>query len=469
MKIFMPSVHPRRTKGVAESLRIVGGELILCGRTFAFPVGGNKAYDDAAAKREFGPNVSVYEGEEIFESPPDVMIVGAETAERDMAALHNRLRARHPIALCFYSGNFHSAFTWSLYDGGICTDRATEIVAKYHRVPIYRYRPMLQFDALPFRETIPSKTVYFRSFINKFEDRYPFAYKFMLQTQARYASRPDIVIENVEGLPLAKAFDRMAATTATLHIKDQEGFGWSILESMAIGRPVILQRGLARNMALEDWSIEGETAYYFDTYDDLDRLIERFKDLDFTAEAHRRAASGVRRIYDPVPSARGLLRFLSNISEYSSLRWVPGVGRQGFLTNITRHKPKLDPLRSDAFEILLGAKESDTLFASPSLFERNYALAVSSSEIVFGAAPEGQFYFYGPNLSLAPGNYEAEFLVDGGVSCDVFAGGEKVIAGQDHRAKFVVAQAGGKYEFRGRSTGGEAKVAFRGVNIRRLN
>ncbi len=160
----MPVVHWCRAKGFAGSLAQFGAKLKVAGPTFAPVVGHHAPCTTERAIAEIGPNVSAYEGSEIFDDPPDIIICGATSIESEIHALFARLNDIHPVALCAYSGNHYSRFGWSRYDGAICTDRATHAAARHNRVPSILFRPAFSLEDLPYREQPQTERLILRSY-----------------------------------------------------------------------------------------------------------------------------------------------------------------------------------------------------------------------------------------------------------------------------------------------------------------
>ena len=123
MKIFMPVVHPRRTRGFAESRNMIGWKLFIAGKTFVPDAGRNLTYSTKEAELLFGPNVTAYEGNDIFDDPPDVVVNGREDCEDKLLRLTEQLSEIKACVVCFYSGNFHSDFNWSAMQGAFVPTR----------------------------------------------------------------------------------------------------------------------------------------------------------------------------------------------------------------------------------------------------------------------------------------------------------------------------------------------------------
>ena len=267
---------------------------------------GRFSLDRATAS--FGPNVEAYSGEDILARPPDVMVVGRRDYEQPMHELWRRLSATRPVVFCGYSGVFQAPYNFRRYHGIIATDVATRILARTHGVPALKFFPDFDFDAYPFVPEPPSDRVILRSYTNHFAKRFPFAHAFHAECVAvlrqRFGSR--VRAENVQGVARQRAREMMTESTATLHIKNEEGFGWSVVESLATGRPVISQAGLSRSMAYREWLGPSADALLFDTPADLVPIVQRLlDDPAWRAGLQVEAAETIRRRYDPAAKRRG--------------------------------------------------------------------------------------------------------------------------------------------------------------------
>ena len=262
MRVYMPSVHPMRTLELARSLKHVGCELFLTGPTASHDLGRELRLTTHEAQQRFGTNVGAYEGDELFESPPDVFIVGSEVAEDASFELYNALSQKRECIICAYSGNFQSNFRWRRYSGVIATDIASTIIARSMGIPTIQFQPCFDFSDWPFQgPNVKGKPLVFRSYINRIDDRYPLASRLLkehLRPAIEEAFDGEVLYENVDGQAHSALPELIGQSAGTIHVKDQEGFGWSVLETLASGRPLIYQAGLSKHMTFRKWIVDGE-------------------------------------------------------------------------------------------------------------------------------------------------------------------------------------------------------------------
>lgn len=421
MKVFMPSVHPRRTKGVAFSLNSVGISLYIAGKSFTPNVGVHQKYTQEEATRLFGQNVYVYEGDDIFDSTPDVVISGREDSERELFALVERIRSSKPCSFLLYSGNFHSHFHWEMYQGAICTDLATKTIARWKGIPAVEYRPAFSFDSFPYQPGHREKNIILRSYIQTFEERYPTAFKIHDGISSKYNSDlwPNVRIENVRDKSLIEVERLMRESAATIHIKDQEGFGWSVLESLSVGRPLILQAGLARHMAMTNWAINNETALYFNDEAELDNIIRKLRDdVDWRVDFQQKTAEKIRSIYDFYSSARELGKFLEHVTELEKYRWIAGVPARTPLSKVHAHRPTPDANFKQGFELIARDLMTSSSVTIPGTAFYSHGRYTDQGHLEVDLSA-GRVVAWGPFFSLTQGRYKATLEVQGSPGCAV--------------------------------------------------
>jgi hypothetical protein len=413
MKIFMPVVQPRRTRGFAESLNTIGWQLFIAGKTFVPDVGRNLTYSTNEAELLFGPNVTAYEGNDIFDDPPDVVVNGREDCEDKLLRLSQQLSDIKVCVVCFYSGNFHSGFNWSAYAGGFCTDKASYLVSRVHRTPCIMFRPMFSFDSFPYRKQPATDSLVLRSYIQSFADRFTTAYEIYRRSAQALNERTGgrVTIENVEYRSLAEVNRLMIESSATLHIKDQEGFGWSVLESMAVGRPVILHRGLSKHMALEEWAVDSKTAVYFDTVDELGNIVDRFlADPTHLHALQEETAMTIRQIYRPEQSAKELGKFLENIVANARYAWYDGsYTKRKILLSVRRHTPKESAFFVQGWELWLSEYWHNNQLRIPGAAFRVIGDYASDGQAIPKVTKDLTTVVWGPYIQLRRDKYYAEF------------------------------------------------------------
>lgn len=363
LRIFMPVPHGRRALGVAGSLRRIGMTMVVSDETASLGPAGDARFSLERARSAFGENLEVFGGADALARPPDVMVVGRPDYEPAMFDLWRRLNKHHPVVLCAYSGVFQAAFAFRRYSGIIATDVATRILARSFGVPALKFFPDFAFDAYPYVPEPPSDRIILRSYTNHLAKRFPLAHAFHEECRAllkeRFGDR--VRVENVEGVQRQRVRELMAESTATLHIKDEEGFGWSIVESLSTGRPVISQAGLSRNMTYNEWVADDAKALTFDKPADLVRIVARLiDDRAWRSALQRDAAETIRRRYDPAAHAEALGEFLAALVVVERHRWRSWGGPAP--KTVARYRPTVDRTELQDFErVVLGGRPASDI------------------------------------------------------------------------------------------------------------
>lgn len=347
--VYMPLIHAALMVGMAASFARAGILMRVSGPTMRPAQSRERRMTSADAAATFGAHVSAYEDDDVLGDPPDVVLMGQVANEAPTFRLVNRLRRLHPVVLCAYSGRMQSSFDWRRYDGVVANDVASRAIARYHGVPALKFFPNFDVDAYPFRREPEQDRVVLRSFINDFEARFPLSAGFFAECRAVLTARfgDRVVVENISRQNRSAVRRLMARSTATLHIKDSEGYGYAVLEAMATGRPLILQNALARNMAYCEWSVPDRSRFGIDRPEDLVPLVERmFADRDWRGRIQQAAADDVRRL-DFQAHAERLRGFFEALMLVARARWSP-VRRSD--AAIAAFAPSLDPQTLQSFE-----------------------------------------------------------------------------------------------------------------------
>ncbi len=412
----MPCVHGRRTSGVAAALRHTGNRMFLSGPSSKAKIKFEYRYDSVRAKSSFGENVFVYEEDQIFKNPPDVMIVTREDNEEGMFQLWRELSRKKPIVICSYSGVFQSRFSWNMYRGHICCDLPSRTLSKYYDVPSIKFQPMFDFARYPYVPFEPSGPFAFRSYVNGLSWRFPKATMFHGQCRAELerAFGDRILVENIEKVGPSEAQNLMCKSAATLHIKDEEGFGWSVLESLSTGRPLIVQAGLSKNMTFNDWLIPGVTGFSFE---DPTQLVDiarwMIEEPERLVESQQRASEHLREIFAGERYAYELGNFLEDLWRVERSRWIAGKPTPEEQRSARPYEASLDPEFKQDYERLLEESASMKVMqvnagSSNPVFSESQAAGAAVNDRTKGRSISTSFT-YGEKL-LTPDSYGNAYL-----------------------------------------------------------
>ncbi|NGX45419.1 MAG: hypothetical protein K940chlam2_00573 [Chlamydiae bacterium] len=341
LKIFTCSTHISLTASLARALHYLGHTLQLAGSSFniAAPNAGVKVYGGTHLKedpqqlvdvRQIAPNdwsytqgnigqdlpgnIEVIENDEIFSNPPDVILITAETQEEQLFELWQLLRPFHDVKLVHYAGNVGVPYTRSIIKNLIALDAVTEQAYLDHHCNRLLWIPWLNYDELPFEGINDSLNIH-----SYLQHHYTIAFpqgKEIYETYTRQfcSEFPEITFSNLWIPSHSEFLDTLSACSATIHAKDSEGFGYTILECLSRGKPVFLPRKFCLERRLMNWCIEGKTALFFDTYEEFREKLHHFlNDAEYRHALQISAAQSIRRFIDNEKQARILDHFLQTL------------------------------------------------------------------------------------------------------------------------------------------------------------
>jgi hypothetical protein len=219
-----------------------------------------------------------------------------------------------------------SPYNFELYDGAICCDLPTRLLARCHGIPAIRYVEATWLDDFPAQRMPREPRFFLRSFINNLAPRWHRSSSFHAECAKLIAETygGEVVAENLEWLPREEVKRLMVCTPMLLHIKDEEGFGWSLIEALFTGRPIIYHEGMAKDMAFLNWIETGVSGFPIRQPSDLLPIIDRFRhDLDALDAVHRRTAEIVRERYDGPERAEDMVQFVCDLHRLARARWIP--------------------------------------------------------------------------------------------------------------------------------------------------
>ena len=246
--------------------------------------------------------------DEFLDSPPDVLFVSCFEVEHNILDLFFTLN-NTKTKLAYYNGNDYTGYRWDYVKNYLHADESTHNVASRSCSHIVKYWPWVDYDAFVFSE--PCFTPVLRTYINTYEKLFPNSYLIMESCRG-YIKNVDI--EVIDGRPKDETVKLMASSIGTMHIKELEGYGYAVLESMAAGRPVFLYRPYMAGRTLLNWSVEGDTCFTFGT---LAEYAEKFQSYvsskDQCASIQESCSKRIREIVNNEEQTNKLKQFLDNL------------------------------------------------------------------------------------------------------------------------------------------------------------
>lgn len=319
MKIFFPDIHVHLTRNMAKAFRQMGATVILPSKNYRPkfrpkpPVNDfvwNESYTTKKAKEEFGDNVLVLSKDEIIEEKPDILFITAyENQEEVIKELYNPLKSFSKLVA--YSGNdyWDGAYDFSVIKNYLCADYTGYTLAKKYNVNHLYYRPYVNYDFFKYQGVSDSNL--FGSYINQYQKLFTQEFDFCKNI---FASCNQLSHRLCDSRPLDFVINTLRESIATIHIKRIEGYGYSIIESMAAGRPVFLHRQLAENKSYKNWAIEGLTAYYFNDAQEFEnKALAFYENQEFRHSQQEACAKAIRKMINNDEQFSNLKNFLNNL------------------------------------------------------------------------------------------------------------------------------------------------------------
>jgi len=295
MRIFLPDIHPGLTFSFAKTFFEIGDTLYIPGHSFNKVVKYGRKWSQEEINSELGlENVYAIEYEDVLSRPPHIVIVSCAEVSHDII---NNLwkKLKNKMRLIFYCGNNDTFYYYwyhfrNICRYAICADILSYISSRNAGVSSIYYYPWNNYSSFCFKGASDIKIV--RSYINQYSRLFRSDYR---MSEELMSLLPEVEWRCVDGVRRNEIPALMENSMATLHIKNQEGFGLSIIESLSVGRPVILYRPYSYNRTYRNWCIDGLTALYFDTEEEFVKKMRAFISCDYYRHEMQHNASRIVR------------------------------------------------------------------------------------------------------------------------------------------------------------------------------
>ncbi len=320
LRIFFPDLHPTLFQSMAIAFNHLGHILVAPDESFnpqSSSQGPKLQFNECFKRnpRDYPYPIEIINNQEILRNPPDVIVINGLEVEADLLHLWKQLKALgKPVKLVHFSGNSDTAFNAHFVKNLIAVDAFTGHRFEETAPHIIFWIPWINFDTLSFNG--PSDDPAMNSFLSL---HYSVGFVqgraiFQMITAAAMQDFPLMPIRAPETLPQEQVYSLMDKSWATLHCKEYEGFGYTIIESLAKGKPVFLKRSFSQGKRLMNWCIEGKTAFFFDDYDEFKSKVQ-FYLSDISARRHiqQECAETIRRMINNEHQLLVLDNFLKNL------------------------------------------------------------------------------------------------------------------------------------------------------------
>ena len=332
MKIFWPDHHFTVVDGLAKTLHSLGHEMIMPSKEYQISrrpnhtdFVWNEGWDQEQVESRIGlDNVTVASKERVLDEKPDLLFVSCfENQFEVVENLYMPLKDSG-TKLAFFSANdyWDTAYPWPAIKNYVAADRLAVALCNAHSTPNWiDYRPWIDYDKFSYEGTNDSNRI--GSYINEYQSNFPQAYSIY-----DYISKEEGLKEfdffQCDNKSRSEVVEEMNSNFCSSHLKNLEGYGYSIIESMALGRPVFLYRAFAGNKSYRDWAIEGETCFFFGSPTDpnftdegynelLFKLKNFYEDESFRHDTQEKCAKSIRQLINNEEQTENFRLFLENL------------------------------------------------------------------------------------------------------------------------------------------------------------
>lgn len=274
--LFFPDMHRRMPKAFAKALHSSGWNILLPDLTFTEHIKYWKKWTEQELKQnEYMSdcnNIITTSYEDLLNNPPDVMMITCYEVQDDILKIYDKIKnVSNKTKLLHYAGNNFVPYDMTRLKNIVTTDETIFYKNKINNKNVLFYLPWVDFENdFQFKSTNNTNTI--NSYILNYNKYFPQAYDIAKQCEKLF-NQLSYNVNFIENEPETAIPSLMQNSFATLHIKPIEGYGFSIIESMATGRPVILYQPYSEGKSYKHWSLDMETCIYFSN---LEELKEKF-------------------------------------------------------------------------------------------------------------------------------------------------------------------------------------------------
>lgn len=319
MKILFPDIHFTLTQSFCKSCEAFGASVIVPSQNYSIkhrsPVGNfvwNESWNTDILRAKMGcSNASALDKQQILDEKPDVIFVTAYENQFEVLSEIWPKAKEWGAKLVFYSGNdyWDTAYPWDLIQNYLCADQLAYGLCQVHQVNYLKWCPWIDYDKFSFSGTSDERRI--GCYIANYHETFPADYETWLNIAEQHG---DVLYTLASDVSKADVLKMMQLSSATIHLKRLEGYGFAIIESLACGRPVFLYSPYTFSKSYLDWCLHGETAFYFNCIEEYMELCENFlTNQDMRHKIQNDCAKRIRQIVNNEEQICNLKQFLHNL------------------------------------------------------------------------------------------------------------------------------------------------------------
>ena len=274
--LFFADMHRRMPRAFAEATKKDGWHILLPDHSFE----GKLSYWRKWSQQEIdnndyiaNKNIRSISYNDFIRNPPSVVMISCWEVQEDVLKLYDQLD-NSKTKLVHYAGNNYVPYDWDRLKNLITTDTIIFQKSALRNKNTLFYLPWVDFENdYKFEKTNNTKII--NSYILNYAKNFPDA--LALAKQAKIAlENSGFEVNFIENANENEIPALMNESFATLHIKPIEGYGFSIIESMAKGRPVILFEPYSEQKTYKFWSKDMQSCIYFKNINELEQKIGEY-------------------------------------------------------------------------------------------------------------------------------------------------------------------------------------------------
>lgn len=318
MNALIPNIHNVLTASFCRAFEQLGISVLVPAVDEARQATLSKYRSPLAGAFDFQPflladgvrNCRIVDVEALADIDIDMIVIGGHGVQRAVLKyLLPMLKRRREVHLIYFCGNQIPNYRWDLVTNLLCADEISWARHGSRIANASRYYPWIDYDR--FAWIGPNDSRKLVSCIINYESRYPADFA---MARAIVDSVPGLSHELIDKVSHARVAEIIQRCAASLHVKPEEGYGYSVIESLACGRPIIAPRRYVQGRAMARWCIDGETALLFDSIDDARPSLTRFfGDEDLRHTLQRSSARRIRSIIDNDEQTAVLAKFIQQL------------------------------------------------------------------------------------------------------------------------------------------------------------
>lgn len=306
MRWFLPNIHGELTRSFARAAEALGATLLVPGRSFY--EGPEPLLRAGHPLTPEGCDARLVEVEEFLGAGADLVFIPTPEVESVILDILAPRLPRVPF-VAHFAGNELPHFDYGRVSNLLSADLGSYRLGRRLGLHAQRYFPWIDYGHFAFEGT--SGAPLMRAYIMEYESRYP---RDLARARACVAGIMGLGFEARGDIPLQDLPSRMRETSATLHFKPKEGYGYSVLQSLAVGRPVVLWRPHVRKQTLAEWCIDGVSALMVSSRAEFrDRVGAFLRDETSREALQREAARLVRSRVDNEAETEQLRSFIERL------------------------------------------------------------------------------------------------------------------------------------------------------------